>query len=75
MGKNVITVDLNPLSRTAKAADVTIVDNLVRAMPAMVEQAHVLKGKSNAALLKIIDGFDNRKNLAASLQKIRGGSR
>lgn len=75
MGKNVITVDLNPLSRTAKAADITIVDNLVRAMPAMVGQARTLKGKSDAALQKIVSGFDNRKNLAASLQKIRSGSR
>lgn len=75
MGKNVITVDLNPLSRTAKAADITIVDNLVRAMPAMVEQAGLLKGKTNTALQKIVDGFDNRKNLAISLQKIRSGSR
>jgi 4-phosphopantoate--beta-alanine ligase len=33
MGKTVITVDLNPLSRTAKAADVTIVDELTRALP------------------------------------------
>lgn len=75
MGKNVITVDLNPLSRTAKAADITIVDNLIRAMPAMVEQAGLLKGKTNTALQKIVDGFDNRKNLATSLQKIRSGSR
>jgi 4-phosphopantoate---beta-alanine ligase len=35
MGKTVITIDLNPLSRTAKAADVTIVDELTRAMPAL----------------------------------------
>ena len=28
MGKTVITIDLNPISRTAKAADITIVDNL-----------------------------------------------
>jgi 4-phosphopantoate--beta-alanine ligase len=75
MGKNVITVDLNPLSRTAKAADITIVDNLVRAMPALVEQARLLKGKSEKALQKIVDGFDNRKNLAASLQRIRSGNR
>ncbi|MHB1261251.1 MAG: phosphopantothenate/pantothenate synthetase [Thermoplasmatota archaeon] len=33
MGKTVITIDLNPLSRTAKAADVTIVDELTRALP------------------------------------------
>lgn len=39
MGKRVVTIDLNPLSRTAVAAHVTIVDNLVRAMPALVEQA------------------------------------
>ncbi|MEO9295921.1 MAG: 4-phosphopantoate--beta-alanine ligase [Nitrososphaera sp.] len=77
MGKNVITVDLNPLSRTAKAADVTIVDNLMRAMPALVEQARLLKDKKDSMLLlqKIVDGFDNKKNVAASLQKIRRGSR
>lgn len=33
MGKTVVTVDLNPLSRTARAADVTIVDELTRALP------------------------------------------
>ncbi len=33
MGKFVVTVDLNPLSRSARMADVTIVDNVVRAYP------------------------------------------
>lgn len=33
MGKTVITIDLNPLSRTARAADVTIVDEVTRALP------------------------------------------
>ncbi|MEA2054821.1 MAG: 4-phosphopantoate--beta-alanine ligase [Candidatus Thermoplasmatota archaeon] len=33
MGKIVIAIDLNPLSRTSRAADVTIVDNVVRAVP------------------------------------------
>ncbi len=33
MGKRVLTIDLNPLSRTARNADVTIVDNVVRAIP------------------------------------------
>ncbi len=33
MGKTVITIDLNPLSRTARSADVTIVDELTRALP------------------------------------------
>ncbi len=35
MGKAVVTIDLNPLSRTARAADVTIVDELTRALPAL----------------------------------------
>lgn len=39
MGKTVIAVDLNPLSRTARAADVTVVDNVVRALPAMTRYA------------------------------------
>ena len=33
VGKKVIAIDLNPLSRTAMAAHVTIVDELTRAVP------------------------------------------
>jgi 4-phosphopantoate--beta-alanine ligase len=72
MGKKVITVDLNPLSRTAKAAHVTIVDNIVRAMPAMNEITRELK--ANRSLKKIVDGFDNKKNLRDSIKIIRGGT-
>jgi 4-phosphopantoate--beta-alanine ligase len=75
MGKNVITVDLNPLSRTAKAAQITIVDNLVRAMPALVEQARLLKGRDSRSLRRMVAGFDNKKNLARSLAVIRGGAK
>lgn len=73
MGKTVITVDLNPLSRTAEAAQVTIVDNLVRAMPALVQEAQALKDRDEKSLKKIIRAFDNKRNLALSLKKIRGG--
>jgi 4-phosphopantoate--beta-alanine ligase len=72
MGKKVITIDLNPLSRTAKAANITIVDNIVRAMPALVEAAREIKG--SRSLEKIVDDFDNRKNLRESLRIIRGGT-
>ncbi|HXV46781.1 MAG TPA: 4-phosphopantoate--beta-alanine ligase [Nitrososphaera sp.] len=72
MGKKVITIDLNPLSRTAKAADITIVDNIVRAIPALVEAALEIIGSSS--LKKIADGFDNKKNLRESLKIIRGGT-
>jgi 4-phosphopantoate--beta-alanine ligase len=71
MGKKVITIDLNPLSRTAKAAHITIVDNIVRAMPAIVEVAREIKG--SRSLKKIVDGFDNKKNLRESLKIIRAG--
>ena len=71
MGKKVITIDLNPLSRTAKAAHITVVDNIVRAMPALVEVASKIKG--SRSLKKIVDGFDNRKNLRESLKIVRGG--
>ena len=37
-GKRVITVDLNPMSRTARTATVTIVDNVTRALPLLVER-------------------------------------
>ncbi len=33
MGKTVIAVDLNPLSRTARMASLTIVDEVTRALP------------------------------------------
>ena len=70
MNKKVITIDLNPLSRTSRAANITIVDNVVRAMPALVEAARKLSGTTS--LKKITDNFDNNKNLQESLEIIRG---
>jgi 4-phosphopantoate--beta-alanine ligase len=71
MNKKVITIDLNPLSRTSRAANITIVDNVVRAMPALVRAAHKLRG--TLSLKKITDNFDNRKNLQESLKIIKKG--
>jgi 4-phosphopantoate---beta-alanine ligase len=70
MNKTVITIDLNPLSRTSRAANITIVDNVVRAMPALVEAARKLRG--TMSLKKIMDNFDNSKNLQESLKIIKG---
>jgi 4-phosphopantoate--beta-alanine ligase len=70
MNKTVITIDLNPLSRTSRAANITIVDNVVRAMPALVEAARRLRG--TMSLKKITDNFDNSKNLQESLKIIKG---
>ena len=70
MNKSVITIDLNPLSRTSRAANITIVDNVVRAMPALVEAVRKLRGTTS--LKKITDNFDNNKNLQESLKIIKG---
>jgi 4-phosphopantoate--beta-alanine ligase len=71
MGKTVITIDLNPLSRTAKAANITIVDNIVRAIPEMIIAAKNMKGTDESIMKKIIKGFDNKLNLAESLKIIQ----
>ena len=75
MGRDVITVDLNPLSRTARAASITIVDNLVRAMPLLIEQVVELGGARPTRLRHILARYDNRKVLAAAARCIRGGGR
>jgi 4-phosphopantoate---beta-alanine ligase len=71
MNKTVIAIDLNPLSRTSRAANITIVDNVVRAMPALVEAARKLRD-TTMSLKKIKDNFDNMKNLQESLKIMKG---
>jgi 4-phosphopantoate--beta-alanine ligase len=66
-GKNIITIDLNPLSRTSKMSDVSIVDNVVRAIPFMTKIARDLKTQNEELLRKIIEDFDNDINLKESL--------
>lgn len=69
-GKKIIAIDLNPLSRTAKIADITIVDNIVRTIPLMIEYAKKLKSKDNKDLKRIIDDFSNENNIKKSLEHI-----
>jgi len=63
LGKRVITIDLNPMSRTAQAADVTIVDNIVRTMALLVSYVGRLSQESQTKLHRIIENFDNKMNL------------
>ena len=67
-GKKVVTVDLNPLSRTAKTATVTIVDNLVRVMPQLIQEVKRLQVLGISTLQDMVDGFDNQQNLQDSLK-------
>lgn len=70
MGKTVLTIDLNPLSRTAQTASVTIVDNVIRAMPLLVKEAERLRGEATDSLGDVVKGFDNQVNLEKSISYI-----
>ncbi len=71
MGKKVIAIDLNPLSRTSRKATVSIVDNVVRAMPTLVKVASRLKKQSPSERQRILHSFDNKENLANSMILIK----
>lgn len=68
LGRKVVTVDLNPMSRTAEAATVTIVDNLVRAMPLLIEKIEELQDTPEENIREIAEDFDNEENLRNSLK-------
>lgn len=73
MGKKVISIDLNPLSRTAIASNVTIVDNIVRAMTNMIKISKQLVNRDRSYLSQQIKNFDNMQNIHKSLITIRRG--
>ncbi|MFW9807938.1 MAG: phosphopantothenate/pantothenate synthetase [Candidatus Thorarchaeota archaeon] len=70
MDKFVITIDLNPMSRTAVFSDVTLVDNITRALPLMVKFSKEMKELPKEELRKIVDDFNNDENLAMSVRII-----
>lgn len=70
-GKKVIAFDLNPMSRTALTADITIVDNVTRAIPLLTESCKKLSGKNAKSLERMIRNFDNGKNLSDSILEIK----
>ena len=70
MGKKVIAVDLNPLSRTSLWADITIIDNIVRTLPRMIEISKEFKNKDKASLDKIIANYNNFEIIQDALDSI-----
>jgi 4-phosphopantoate---beta-alanine ligase len=73
MGKKVIAVDLNPFSRTAQYAHISIVDNIVRVMPALIRAAEDMRQKKidKAGLEKIVKAYNNKTVLGKSIGLIR----
>jgi 4-phosphopantoate--beta-alanine ligase len=70
LGKKVIAIDLNPLSRTAQKATIAIVDNVVRTLPKLIEMTEKLAKQSVKEQQKTLAMFDNKKNLAESVSLI-----
>jgi 4-phosphopantoate---beta-alanine ligase len=62
-GRKVITIDLNPLSRTARTASITIVDNIVRALPLLVSRIKSLASESPSTLDNILVSYENGRTL------------
>jgi len=62
-GKTVITFDLNPLSRTAQTADITIVDNVIRGMRLLISACRKTRTKKVS--------FNNKKALAEAISEIK----
>lgn len=70
-GKKIITFDLNPLSRTSQTANITIVDNVTRAIDLLTIESKKLSKKNPKYLKKIVDDFNNKKNLNENVIQIK----
>ncbi len=70
LGKRVISVDLNPLSRTSRAADLPIVDEVTRALNEIARQAVLWR---KAARRPRLAPFDRRAVLSSALATIAEG--
>lgn len=70
LNKMVIAIDLNPISRTALWADITIVDNIIRVIPEMIETAKQFKKLNTNELIEIVNNFDNKLNIQKTLDLI-----
>ena len=70
IGKTIIAVDLNPLSRTAKSANITIVDNVIRAVPNIEKWVKNLKKYDKSFFKNMVNSWNNDKMLKKSLNFI-----
>ena len=69
MGKIVISIDLNPLSRTSVAATVSISDEMSRALENMIGFVKEMKGRPDE-IEKAISTFSNESNRRETVEEI-----
>ena len=70
MGKTVISIDLNPLSRTSRMSTISIVDNLTRALGNMAKFAREMRQENTDELLNLITTYDNKRVLSEAISEI-----
>lgn len=69
MGKVVISIDINPISRTSKTATVPISDELTRALKNIIRFIEELRG-NDAEIDRIIKSYDSNRNRKELLREI-----
>ena len=74
MGKKTIAIDLNPMSRTAMNATITIVDELTRAIPELIRNVEDLAKAPRAAKLAL-SSYDRDENLKLVSRGMAGNLR
>ncbi|UCE81570.1 MAG: phosphopantothenate/pantothenate synthetase, partial [Methanobacteriota archaeon] len=62
MGKKVIAVDLNPISRTARSATVAVIDEVTKAIPGIIGCVEEIRDDSDE-IKRAIDRYDHDGNL------------
>ncbi len=70
MGKIVSAIDLNPFSRTAQTADITIVDEAIRATRNMINMARSMAYMHRSDLDRIKENYDNTEILKSAFRAI-----
>ena len=69
MGKKVISIDLNPLSRTSKAATVPICDEISRAVSNIIRFVNEMRG-DDETIIKVSEGFSGNECRRATVEAI-----
>lgn len=70
MGKTVIAIDLNPFSRTARTASLTIVDNITRCLKLLKEKILFIKKNNKEKSYGKIPQFNNKNILNEAILAI-----
>ncbi|MCR4369264.1 MAG: phosphopantothenate/pantothenate synthetase family protein, partial [archaeon] len=72
--KKVVAIDLNPMSRTPKTANIAIIDDVTRALPLLEKKVVEYRSKKREFLERKVKKFDNPISLRKSEERIRRGN-